>query len=109
MTSTVENSDNLEYGIKGGNDTKDKVFLLSLGEAERYFSSDVARVCTPTRYALSKNKGIVDEEDGGGCLWWLRSPGLDWDGSACNVNGSGYIAGFIPGIDLCFAFGFCIR
>ncbi len=52
---------------------------------------------------------LCSSEYGSFDMWWLRSPGLDWDGSACNIDSSGYIAGFIPAIDLALAFGFCIR
>ncbi|MDD6035308.1 MAG: DUF6273 domain-containing protein [Lachnospiraceae bacterium] len=36
----VRNADNPEYGTEGGNDTRDKVFLLSIEEATTYFDSD---------------------------------------------------------------------
>ena len=75
VRSTVKNPDNPIYGTKGGNDTKDEVFLLSIEEAEQYFPSFEARTCFPTRYALSKNGEIMDKDYGAGCLWWLRSPG----------------------------------
>ena len=35
--TTVANKDNQWYGTKGGNDTKDKIFLLSLDEVVKYF------------------------------------------------------------------------
>ena len=34
-----------------GNDTLDKVFLLSFKEADKYFNSDTERRCAPTSYA----------------------------------------------------------
>ena len=40
----VKNDDNPEYGTDGGRDTVDKVFLLSIEEAQRYFESDTARI-----------------------------------------------------------------
>ena len=75
-----KNADNGEYNIKGGNDTLDKVFLLSIGEAEKYFSSDDARKCKLTDYALSKKK---DCDNADNCWWWLRSPGWDQDDASC--------------------------
>ena len=87
----LKNADNEEYGTDGGNDTKDKVFLLSLDDVLKTgygFSSasldmDMARRCAPTKYSVSQGiiqlKGVPDEYltiDGiGGCGWWLRFPG----------------------------------
>lgn len=68
----VTNADNGKYGTPGGNPTVDKVFLLSIDEAEEYFSSDVDRVCTVTAYA--KDRGVRTSSNDG-CRWWLRSPG----------------------------------
>ena len=51
----LKNPDNPKYGTKGGNDTRDKVFLLSIDEAEKYFKDDLDRAT--------------------GSWWWLRSPG----------------------------------
>ena len=73
-SSMIHTDDNKEFGTAGGNDTYDKVFLLSAEEAERFLLTDDARKCMPTRYALSKDSGI--KERGLGCWWWLRSPGF---------------------------------
>ncbi|MBR4435074.1 MAG: hypothetical protein IKS90_03130 [Clostridia bacterium] len=86
QTTQVKNDDNAEYGTAGGNDTDDKVFLISIDEAERYFSSDAARECEATDYAV--NNGVVPSAvyTAGGnptCWWWLRSPGAD---SHCAVH-----------------------
>ena len=40
LETHLENPDNEEYETKGGNDTDDKVFLLSLDEAEEYMTHD---------------------------------------------------------------------
>lgn len=99
----IKNADNPEYGIAGGNDTKDQVFLLSYDEAKKYYKDEVyndpeeypedwiysdKRKCTPTAYAeAQKVRKYVYEDwmehldylnaDGG--LWWLRSPGSESD------------------------------
>jgi hypothetical protein len=65
----VSNPDNPKYRTDGGNDTQDYIFLLSVDEAERYFSSDSARVAY---------------YDGRTYWWWLRSPGR-----------SGYYAAYV--------------
>ena len=67
---------NPEYDTDPGNDTTDKVFLLSINEVNKYFSSDEARNCVPTDYAI--NKGAYTDSsytvDGkAACWWWLRS------------------------------------
>lgn len=52
-------------------DTKDRVFLLSRGEAQKYFSSDSTRQCQGTAYCYAQ--GAYKDRDGN-CKWWLRSP-----------------------------------
>lgn len=86
--SEVKNADNPEYGTDGGNDTRDRVFLLSIGEAERYFADDDARRLKPTDYAVAR--GVWVNSDNGNAWWWLRSPG-DNDGSAAVVDSYGSI------------------
>ena len=72
QTVTVTADDNPSYKTEAGNDTQNKVFLLSIQEAERYFLSDEARVCEPTPYAFT---GRTTEFADTGGWWWLRSPG----------------------------------
>ncbi len=66
----VKNPDNPEYGTEGGNDIEDKIFLLSLDEAEKYFEDEEARAI--------------------GTSWWLRSPGNNSE-FAAEVLADGYI------------------
>ena len=72
--SELKNEDNHEYGTKGGNDTKDRIFCLSITEAKQYFSSEKDRQCRPTAYA--RNKGAYVNNSNSCCYWWLRSPGI---------------------------------
>jgi hypothetical protein len=72
---TNENPNNPEYGAVGGPSTRDRVFLLSIDEANKYFKSNNERVA----------KSVV-----GVCTWWLRSPGFD-DIHATYVNVDGCI------------------
>ena len=91
---TVSADKNPRYSTSPGKSTEDQVFLLSIPEANRYFSSDTARQCEPTAYA--KAQGCYVNANNGFCCWWLRSPGLDsrhaahviTDGS---VSDSGYV------------------
>ena len=67
-----------DYSTNPGNTTQDQVFLLSITEANKYFSSDSARKCKPTDYAVA-NGAFVNVYNGNYCLWWLRSPGYNQD------------------------------
>lgn len=75
--TVIENLDNSEYGTEGGNDTKDKIFLLSLEEVEEYFTDEDSRVAE----YFGDTKG---------CWWWLRSPGSDSGLAAC-VGSDGFV------------------
>ncbi len=72
--SEVVNDDNPKYGTSGGNNTQDRVFCLSLAEAERYFKNNGERQCHPTAHA--RNQGVWVNSGNGCCYWWLRSPGF---------------------------------
>lgn len=75
---TVSADANSEYNTNPGNDTKDKVFLLSIDEVNKYFNTDEARMCAPTAYAKAQGAWTSsDYELTSGeatCWWWLRSP-----------------------------------
>lgn len=71
-TVTVSADKNPEYNTNPGNATQDKVFLLSITEANKYFSSDSARACQPTAYAVANG---AYKSGNGNCWWWVRSPG----------------------------------
>ena len=77
QTTNVDNSQAegySEYRTKGGNNTKDRVFLLSYKEVlEEYFASDEERICMPTAYAMRTDR--LADEDTVACCWRLRSPG----------------------------------
>lgn len=83
----IVNNDNRKYNTTGGSDTTDKVFLLSLDEAEKYFDDNLART------TLTK-KGEESH-------WWLRSPGceqvtaayVEYDGIIC--YGYGHWSGIL--------------
>ena len=78
QTTTVTADKNPKYATPPGNNTKDKVFLLSIPEANKYFSSDEARMCAPTDYAIAQGAVTNDNYSVDGKAagwWWLRSPG----------------------------------
>ena len=72
LDTNVSADNNPKYSIDPGNATIDKVFLLSVTEAEKYFASDSVRQCKPTAYAVENG---AYENGSGNCWWWLRSPG----------------------------------
>ena len=75
-TVTVTADKNPVFDTNPGNDTQDKVFLLSIDELEKYFTSDNALVCMPTNTAVANGICIwEDDYDTDTCWWWLRSPG----------------------------------
>ncbi len=85
-TTTLENRDNADYNTDGGNDTKDKIFLLSIDEAKAYLPSTVERVCIATKYAESQGSQL--EGLTRSCRWWLRSPGSTlYNASFVKVDG----------------------
>ena len=84
-TVTVSADKNPKYNTNPGNATKDKVFLLSIVETEKYFTSAEARECILTEYAISNGAWTSDSYTEGGkatCWWWLRSPGDDQSSAA---------------------------
>ena len=86
---TVANEDNPRYGTEGGNDTNDKVYLLSIEEASNvsYGFNNVLDVASMTRVAT--NTAYVAGEGSRDVFWWLRSPGLSGY-SVVTVNCDGY-------------------
>ena len=82
-TVSNQNPNNPKYGTKGGNATQDRIFALSIDEANKYFSSYSDRIAYTTDYA--QKKGLDRSE-----WWWLRSPGIN-SSSAAFVLSNGYI------------------
>ena len=89
--TTVVNDDNPTHGTEGGNNTTDKIFLLSIAEANNgsYFANDNSRIATNTAYVAGGGKigGYVNGV-GKADYWWLRSPGK-YDDLAADVTHKG--------------------
>lgn len=64
---------NPSYTTPAGKTAEDKLFLLSISEAEKYFASDEARLCKPT--SIATLHGVYADEENGACPWWLRNQG----------------------------------
>ena len=88
LTVTNKNPDHPTTRIKGGNDTKDRIFLLTIDEADTRFPSDEARRCKATAYA--KANGTYVNEYNGSSWYWLRSRGA-YSRTASLVLFSGYV------------------
>ena len=102
--TSVVNDDNPEYGTEGGENTTDKVYLLSIVEARNtaygfngvFWTSSETREAKNTAYAKECGAWTYTstEYEGDG-RWWLRSPG-DYSYSASYVSNLGY--GYDDGI-----------
>ena len=97
LTEKVLAHKNPNYSTVAGNSTNDKVFLLSITEANKYFDSDNERQCKPTQYAIANGAGVGVSN--GNCYWWLRSPGISED-RACYVGAAGGVASSGKGGDV---------
>lgn len=86
LLTYVDNSGSQGYwDTKGGNDTQDKMFLLSYAEASEYLgvmrfdSSNTRSRIAPTAYAkargASTSSGYATADGEAAGCWWLRSPG----------------------------------
>ena len=78
-------------GRSSASATQDKVFLLSITEAMRFFPNDRVRACKPTEFAVAN--GAYVDSDTGNCWWWLRSPGFNAS-YASFVDDDGAVSGY---------------
>lgn len=79
-----KNLDNQWYGSKGGEDTRDSIFLLSLEEVCKYFGDSLSKLHNRgknQRYWFERkdennSKRLAKLQGSDWCWWWwLRSPG----------------------------------
>ena len=106
----VVNDDNINNGTEGGNNTRDKIFLLSENEVcnssaalsygfvRSRSSRDEARMCNNSMYAEAMGAMSDNDFPVRQCWWWLRSPGSSSD-SAANVSNYGSVDYYIFGDD----------
>lgn len=87
METEVFNQGNKKYATPGGVTTYDKVFLLSLTEADSYFSLLEGGKAKATAYAMDSELWTSSENY---AVWWLRSPGYT-SYAAADVNGNGAV------------------
>ena len=119
LMTNVDNGSSQGYSkwsTSGGNNTQDRVFLLSYAEANKYLgvtyddSKNTKSRVAPTAYAIKQGANTSDinkTADGAAAgWWWLRSPGrdqsyaadVDTDGLSpqlqcqlCRLSGSRYV------------------
>ncbi len=85
IQTDIKNHDNQTYKTSGGNDTKDKVFLLSheevadkaFGFNDTLYKNSTSRAFLATDYANAMGAWRSEENEWyKGCAWWwLRTPG----------------------------------
>ena len=91
LETRLRNPDNYFNRVNGGNDTKDRVFLLNIDEAEFYFDDRFKRQALAGKEALGKRAYVAGT---GYTAWWLRTPGsdevhasnVDYYGTAVNIG-----------------------
>ncbi|MBR5800441.1 MAG: hypothetical protein IKY23_10325 [Lachnospiraceae bacterium] len=73
LTTVVRAENNSEYATLGGNDTEDKIFLLSVSEVNKYFMEKDfdARA---EMFMIDENHGKMEIESFWH-KWWTRTPG----------------------------------
>ena len=92
--TTVINNWNPWFYIYGGNDTTDRIFLLSIEEVVQYFG-DSGQLANRPKGALwitdeYSEARIARDAAGSASWWWLRSPG-NHRSTAARVSNRGYL------------------
>lgn len=94
LPTKIDTSDNVMYGTDGGGDTIDYLFLLSVDEVQRYFTTNEERRTQIIPDVEMEDLLIHDGEYPRNTTdyydWWLRSPGETNEKMVC-VGRSGAI------------------
>jgi hypothetical protein len=91
VETLVVNGDNLYTNREGGNDTSDRIFLLSLDEAVRYF--DAGEGYYYGSGSGYNTTGKAYDTAGNAAAWWLRSPSFRGGAAAVYDDGGVYAGG----------------
>ena len=92
LQSHIHTEDSKKWGTKGGADTEDMLFALSVEELDKYFPDVASRKAAATGKALED--GVYVYSETGYSVWWLRSPGYV-QYAACRVNTGGTVSDMI--------------
>ena len=85
------------YKINPGNPTTDKIFLLSVFEAEEYFGDHSSCKADATEYLANQSGVYTVKSDGHKYVfWWLRSPAYGLD-KAARVMPESYYGDILAG------------
>ena len=93
-TTKVINEDNYYYKTDGGNDTLDKIYLLSLSETDEAKETEEAK-----EYGFTDSYGMTIKYSNYADLcdyqyWWLRTPGeKNISAAAVDMSGEAYVGG----------------
>ena len=93
-TTKVINEDNYYYKTDGGNDTLDKIYLLSLSETDEEKETEEAK-----EYGFTDSYGMTIKYSNYADLcdyqyWWLRTPGeKNISAAAVDMSGKAYLGG----------------
>lgn len=79
LLSEIKAEKNPLYPVDPGEDTEDKIFLLSVTEVRKYLETGNLVLAEPTPYALAYS--VETDDKTGGSYWWLRTPG----NAGCNI------------------------
>lgn len=101
LETQISNPDNPWFGTYGGDDTYDKIFLLNIDEAYKYFGGedDISNfknelIGNGDLFSDSNNSERQAKYNGDFAFWWLRSPGSQCDSREYDFNDidTGYAA-----------------
>ncbi len=93
VPTKIKNDERSRFGTNGGNDTEDRLFLLSTEEVDQYFSGNTEKRCgiADCTNEAEENPAVKHFSEGGAaCWWWLRTPGLAGD-RAAYVSHEGFV------------------
>ena len=97
VPTSISTTPNSRFGTPGANGgaVTDRVFVLSVEEAQQYFANDQQRTASATDAALAgvgaaRNGSAQSDPTTGNTYWWLRTPGM-FSYSTAYVNYTGSI------------------
>lgn len=97
VPTSISTSPNSRFGTPGANGgaVTDRVFVLSVEEAQQYFANDQQRTAVASNAALAgvgaaRNGSAQSDPTTGNTYWWLRTPGM-FSYSTAYVNYTGSI------------------
>jgi hypothetical protein len=103
VITTNSNKDNQWFGTNGGRRTQDRIFLLSISEAVRYFgdSGQLKNKNPESKYRIHDqfNSERIAKFNNSSSWWWLRSPGVLRSIAVVDVDGGICVDGVTNDID----------